>query len=64
MSKTVERIGVSMTVRTPEHLPVKDGEQMYSDDVASEVRDVVQCALDSWYRERGRLLLVCEPMVW
>lgn len=49
------------TVSKSEHLPEKNGEPMYADDVAEEVRDVVGAALTAWYAERGHLMLECEP---
>ncbi len=56
-------VSVSVTVHSPEHLPVKGGEQMYSDDVIIEMRDVIQDAVDLWYACRGYSLLACEPIV-
>lgn len=63
MSKTLMQITVGFTALDSEHLPEKDGEQMYADDVANEVSDVVQAALTEWYEQRGRDLLACEPIV-
>jgi hypothetical protein len=63
MSKTLTGFNVSFTVHSVDHLPEKDGEQMYADDVADEVRDVVQAAVNEWYERRGRELLACEPDV-
>ena len=56
-------VSVSFTVHSPEHLPFKDGEQMYSDDVTIELRDHIQNAVDTWYALRGCDLLACEPIV-
>lgn len=63
MSKTIGGVSVSVTVHSPEHLPVKNGEQMYSDDVIIEMRDVIQDTVDTWYALRGCDLLACEPIV-
>ncbi|MCZ4509979.1 hypothetical protein O3Q52_17590 [Streptomyces sp. ActVer] len=63
MSKTLTGFNVSFTVHSSEHLPEKNGEQMYADDVAEEVRDVVRAAVYEWYGQRGRDLLACEPDV-
>ena len=32
-----------------------------TDDVASELADVVQAAVAAWYEQRGHLLLAREP---
>jgi len=61
MSREIRTAIVAFTVHKSEHLPLKNGEQMYADDVAEEVIDVVQQALDAWYAKRGNLLLACEP---
>jgi hypothetical protein len=63
MSKTLCGISISFTVRTPEHLPLREGEQMYSDDVTAEFRDFIQGAADTWYTRRGCDLLTHEPIV-
>ncbi|MDT0306872.1 hypothetical protein RM780_07830 [Streptomyces sp. DSM 44917] len=63
MSAELRDVRVSFTVRTSEHLPRRDGERMYADDVEEEVRGVVASALRSWYDARGRDLLVCDPGV-
>lgn len=63
MSKEFRRIGISCTVHSWEHLPEKDGEQMYADDVVSELSDVVQAAVTAWYEQRGNQLLACDPDV-
>lgn len=64
MSKELRRIAISCTVHSWEHLPAKeDGEQMYADDVISELSDVVQAAVTAWYEQRGNQLLACEPDV-
>lgn len=63
MSKTYMSFSVGFTSYDSDRLPEKDGERMYADDVAEELRDVVQAAVTAWYRQRGHQLLVCEPMV-
>lgn len=63
MSKEMRNIGIGFTVHSSEHLPEKDGEQMYADDVATEMIDVINAALDTWYAQRGKDLLACEPIV-
>ena len=63
MSKELRRIEIACTVHSSEHLPVKDGEQMYADDVIAELSDVVQAAVTAWYEQRGHDLLACEPDV-
>lgn len=63
MSKELRRIAISCTVHSSEHLPAKDGEQMYADDVIEEMRDAVQAAVTAWYEQRGNQLLACEPDV-
>jgi hypothetical protein len=63
MSRELRTAIVAFTVHKPEHLSLKNGEQMYADDVAEEVMDAVQQALTAWYAERGNLLLACEPDV-
>lgn len=63
MSKTHMQMTVGFTALDSDHLPQKDGEQMYADDVAEEINSVVTAALDEWYRRRGHELLACEPMV-
>jgi hypothetical protein len=62
MSKTLTGFNVSFTVYSSEHLPEKNGEQMYADDVADEVRAVVR-RRQRRYEQRGRELLACEPDV-
>ena len=64
MSRELRRVTVSFTVDKPEHLPLKDGEQMYADDVAEELRDAVTAAVDAWYQQRGHELLACDPDVF
>jgi hypothetical protein len=61
MSREFRQITIGFTVNKLEHLPVKDGEQMYADDVHSELRDVVSAAVTAWYQSRGVDLLACEP---
>lgn len=63
MSKELRRIEIACTVHSPDHLPVKDGEQMYADDVVEEMRDAIEAALNAWYGQRGNQLLATEPMV-
>lgn len=63
MSRTRCEIRVCFTVSKSEHLPEKNGEQMYADDVAEELRDALDRFLDTWYAERGHLLLDGEPNV-
>lgn len=63
MSKELRRVEISCTVHSPDHLPVKDGEQMYADDVVEEMREALGAALDDWYRRRGHELLTHEPFV-
>lgn len=63
MSKELHRIGIAFTVHCYEHLPEKDGEQMYADDVCAELSDVIEAAVMDWYRNRGKELLACEPIV-
>lgn len=62
MSKEFRQISVACTVNDPEHLPLKNGEQMYADDVIDELGDVVCEAVMAWYRRRGHQLLACEPI--
>jgi hypothetical protein len=63
MSRELRQLTVSFTVNKPEHLPFKDGVQMYADDVYAEVSDVVSAALGAWYRTRGHDLLTGEPLL-
>lgn len=63
MSKELRRIEIAFTVNSYELLPPKDGEQMYADDVVSELRDVIAEAVNTWYGERGKGLLACEPIL-
>lgn len=63
MSSTFMNVSVGFTALDPDHLPEKDGEQMYADDVAEEVSDVVNAALAAWFERRGRVLLACAPTV-
>ncbi len=56
-------LSVGFTANDPDHLPAKNGEQMYADDVAEELSDVVQAAVTVWYQQRGHQLLACEPNV-
>lgn len=63
MSKELRSLQVSITTLDSDHLPKKDGKQMYSDDVVAELRTVLQQAVDSWYQSRGKDLLACEPDV-
>lgn len=61
MSRTFQQFTMGYTVRDCEDLPEKDGEQMYADDVAEELGDVIWAAVREWYEVRGRVLLACEP---
>jgi hypothetical protein len=63
MSKTYMSFSVGFTAYPPDNLPEKDGEQMYADDVAEELSDIVQAAVTAWYEQRGHQLLACEPNV-
>jgi hypothetical protein len=63
VSRERRHVEVSFTVNDPDHLPPKGGERMYADDVAEELRDVVQAAVDAWYQRRGRELLCSEPLI-
>lgn len=54
---------VGFTAYDSDRLPEKDGEQMYADDVAEELSDIVQAAVTAWYQRRGHQLLACEPNV-
>lgn len=63
MSRERRHIEVAFTVDKPEHLPSKDGEPMYADDVSQELREAIQGAVDAWYQTRGHELLACEPDV-
>jgi hypothetical protein len=63
VSREQRHVEVTFTVNDPDHLPPKDGQQLYADDVAGELYDAVQAAVDRWYEQRGRELLACEPLV-
>ncbi|MFG2970802.1 hypothetical protein ACGFZS_46790 [Streptomyces sp. NPDC048288] len=63
MSKELRGVDVAFTVHSPDNLPVKDGEQMYADDVVLEVREAVEAAVGEWYARRGRELLASEPLI-
>lgn len=63
MSKEQRHVKVSFTVHSPDSLPLKDGQQMYADDVEAEVSDVVQRAITQWYQERGNELVTYDPLV-
>lgn len=63
MSKELRRLGIAVTVHSPDNLPQRDGEQMYADDVMGEMQDAVTAAIDAWYQQRGHELLACEPLV-
>lgn len=63
MSKELRGFDVSAIVHSPDNLPLKDGQQMYADDVVEEMREAVTSALDEWYRRRGHELLTHEPLV-
>ena len=63
MSKERRGFEVVVTVHSVDNLPLKDGEQMYADDVETEMRDVVTAALNEWYQRRGHELLTHAPLV-
>lgn len=63
MSRELRHIEITCTVHKPEHLPEKNGQQMYADDVITELHDVVTTAVNGWYQRRGHELLACEPDV-
>ncbi|MFL5911258.1 MAG: hypothetical protein ACJ768_11880 [Gaiellaceae bacterium] len=63
MSRELRDLKVAFTVDRPEHLPLKNGEPMYADDVVEEISDVIEAALGIWYQGRGRDLLSGEPIV-
>lgn len=63
MSRERRRVEVSFIVNDPDRLPPKGGERMYADDIAEELRGVVQAAVDAWYRARGHELLSSEPLI-
>lgn len=62
MSRERRDVEISFIVNKPEHLPLKDGEQMYADDVVQEFREFLGPLIDLWYEGRGRELLDHEPM--
>lgn len=62
MSRERRSVEVSFVVSKPEHLPSQNGEQMYADDVAQELREVIGTAVDAWYQNRGEELLEAEPL--
>lgn len=61
MSREIRRIEIAITVSKPEHLPEKDGEQMYADDVVEELSAVIDAAVHAWYVERGHELIEFDP---
>lgn len=63
MSKELHDFEIVAIVHSVDNLPLKDGEQMYADDVVQEMREVVIAALDEWYQQRGHELLTHEPLV-
>ncbi|MFE1925810.1 hypothetical protein ACFW91_24965 [Streptomyces asoensis] len=63
MSKERRDVKVAFTVHSADNLPLKDGEQMYADDVEVEVREAVERAVTEWYQRRGHHLVTYEPMV-
>ncbi|MEU5077090.1 hypothetical protein AB0G76_36910 [Streptomyces asoensis] len=63
MSKERRDVTVAFTVHSVDNLPLKDGEQMYADDVEVEVREAVERAVAEWYQRRGHHLVTYEPMV-
>ncbi|WP_329292865.1 hypothetical protein [Streptomyces pseudovenezuelae] len=63
MSKEQRHVTVAFTVHSPDNLPLRDGQQMYADDVEVEVRDAVQAAVTEWYQSRGNELVTYDPLV-
>jgi len=63
VSKELRDIKVAFTVHSPDNLPLKDGEQMYADDVEVGLRDAVQAAVTAWHAQRGHELVTHEPIV-
>lgn len=63
MSKERRQVEVSCTVHSVDNLPAIDGEQMYADDVETEMRAVIEDALATWYQQRGHQLLASPPLV-
>ncbi len=63
MSKELRGVDIAFTVHSVEHLPEKNGEQMYADDVVAEVQAVVEAAVGEWYARRGQELLASEPLI-
>lgn len=63
MSKEQRDVKVLFTVHSPDNLPLKDGQQMYADDVEGELRDIVQAAVTEWYQQRGNQLVTYDPLV-
>lgn len=61
MSRTLGDARVCFTVSKPEHLPEKNGEQMYADDVVEELSGALDRFLGTWYTERGHELLSSPP---
>jgi hypothetical protein len=46
VSREHHHLEISFTTRDSGHLPEKDGEQMYTDDVDQELREAMATALD------------------
>lgn len=63
MSKEQRHVTVAFTVQSPDNLPLRDGQQMYADDVEIELRDTVQAAVTEWYQTRGNELVTYDPLV-
>jgi hypothetical protein len=63
MSHELRHVEVTVTVLDCEHLPEKNSQQMYADDVMGEIRDVIAGALTGWYEQRGHDLLAHEPII-
>ncbi|MFE2407064.1 hypothetical protein ACFXDE_01835 [Kitasatospora sp. NPDC059408] len=61
MSRELRHVEFTVTILDCEHLPEKDGRQMYADDVVQEIRDVVAATVTAWYQQRGHALLAYEP---
>lgn len=62
MARERRSLEVSILVSKSDHLPQKNGEQMYADDVVQELREVLGKAVDAWYQTRGKELLDTEPL--
>lgn len=63
MSREYRNLSIGFTVLDYEHLPEKEGEQMYADDVVEELAGVLEDAVKYWYSVRGKNLLASEPIL-